>query len=172
MLPFLAFQFGALGYATARRARLLWLRAGMTREALFRLGERQALRASLITWAVVAVVAFALSALADPSRIPQQLLYVAASAAVGTVLFYAGFATVKAWHVGDMLLYIFLGVLFVVQFALAAMAWKDGDSTATTTSILLAAAILTIAMRWLAHRRWRGLDWRIATLPTVSSRRS
>lgn len=172
MLPFLAFQFGAVGYATARRARLLWLRAGMTREALFRLGERQALRASLITWAVVAAVAFALSALPDPSRIPQLLLYVAASAAVGTVVFYAGFATVKAWHVGDMLLYIFLGVLFVVQFAIAAMAWKDGNSAATTSVILVAAGILTIAMRWLAHRRWRAIDWRIATPPTPSSRRS
>jgi hypothetical protein len=172
MLPFLAFQFGALGYATARRARLLWLRAGMTRDSLFRLGERQALRACLITWSVVATVAFALSALPDPSRIPQVLLYVAASAAVGTVVFYAGFATVRAWHVGDVLLYIFLAVLFLVQFVIAAMAWKDGDPATTTAFILLAAGILTLAMRWLAHRRWCRLDWRIATPPTLSSRRS
>jgi hypothetical protein len=172
MLSFLAFHFGAMAYATARRARLLWLRAGMSRKALFLLGERQALRASLITWAIVASLALVVTALPDPARIPQLLLYAGAQAVVCIAAFYAGFAIVKDWHVGDMLLFIVLGVLFVVQIVLGALAWRSGRLTVTAVLILVIAGILAIALRLHAARRWSGLDWRIARPLKLDSRRS
>lgn len=172
MLPFLIFHIGTVGYTSARRARFLWLRAGMSREALFHMVERQALRASLTTWAIVAVAAVAVAAYPDPSRLPQLLVYTAAQCVVAVVAFYAGLAIVKDWHIGDMLLFIFLGVLFVVQMVPGAAAMRDGSLTDASVVIAPIAAALALVLRFHAMRRWRGLDWQVARPMKLDSRRS
>lgn len=172
MLPMISFFIGTVAYNSARRARLLWLRAGLSRATLFPLVEREALRATLTTWAIIAAAGLIMAALPDPSRLPQLLMYAAAQFVVALVAFYAGIAIVKDWHIGDMVLFIFLGVLFVAQMAPGIESLRDGSLGRVSATILLVAAILAVALRYHAVRRWRGLDWRLARPLKLGARRS
>jgi hypothetical protein len=163
MLPFLVFQFESTGYVTARRARMLWLRGGMNRQALFNLAEWQGLRASFISWGVVAGMTAAITPMRDSSPATEVLLYIGTQGAIGVVAFYAGAGVVKDWHIGDMPLFILLGLMFVVSIVVGRDSWQDGYTLAASGFTTLIAVVLVVLLRLLAVHRWRSLDWRVAS---------
>lgn len=172
MLPFISFFVATVAYNSARRARLLWLRAGLSRDTLFPLVEREALRAGLTTWIIVAATALTMATLEDPSRLPQLALYAAAQCVVALVAFYTGLSLVKTIRAGDILLCTFLGVLWVAQMAPGQQALRNDRLVIFSAGILVVAGVLAAVLRMHALRRWRGLDWRLIRPLNLASRRS
>jgi hypothetical protein len=160
VLPFLGFFCTAIGFTTARRARLLWLRAGVDRAGLFALASRLGLQAALTTWAVVAGAVGLFAIAGSPAHAPVILLFLAAQTAVATCMFYGGLAMVRDWSAREVLLVIGLMILFLLQMSLF-WPYKIASVIAPWTTMLVLASALAIMFRWYAQRRWRALDWRL-----------
>lgn len=170
MLPFVAFFAISIGYTTARRARLLWLRAGMDRAGLFALAARRGLQGALTTWGVVAG-AVGLYAIADnPAQAPAILLFLASQVAVTACLFYGGLAFVRDWSVREWLLGILLVIVFLLQVSVFGPN-QIGNVLLPWTTMLVVAGVLAIALRWYALRQWRTVDWRVIRIAKLDWRR-
>lgn len=170
MLPFLTMLAVSIGFTTARRARLLWLRAGMDRAGLFALAARRGLRGALTTWGVVAG-SLGLLAMADnPARAPAILLFLASQAAVTACLFYGGLAFVRDWSVRDVLLGIGLVFVFLLQVSVLGPN-QVGNVVLPWTTLLVLAVVLAIVLRWYALRQWRTVDWRVIRIAKLDWRR-
>jgi hypothetical protein len=158
MLPFLG-MFGALiGYTAARRARFLWLRAGLDRGALFSLVSRYGLKASFTTWGIVAAPLSLFAMISNPAQAPSLLLFFAAQAVTVTGLFFGCLSMVRNWSVGQVLLTIGLGVLFILQVSIFGP-HQTGNTVMPWTMLLVLSGVCAPALYAHARRQWRGIDW-------------
>jgi uncharacterized membrane-anchored protein len=171
MLPFLAFNSAVMGYTTARRARLLWLRAGTDRAGIFAVAEKLGLRASMATWGVVAGAVLVHSMLTNPERAPWMPLFVASQGAAAICMFYGGFALVRDWSARDKALTVVLAILFLLQVSVFGPS-QTGNLALPWTALLVIASVLALALRWYARRQWRVLDWRLIKPPRLDWRRT
>jgi hypothetical protein len=142
------------------RARLLWLRAGLDRAALFLAVERQALRAALAMLGIPVVVLVTMSLMHRPD-LGLPILLFAATQVVANVLFvHAGLTVTRGSNFESVLMIVVLGLLFLVMTIIlqpgrGAFAW-------TYVATLAVFAVLTLLLRRYAARAWRELDWRVA----------
>lgn len=171
MLPFLTFNSAVMGYTTARRARLLWLRTGADRAGLYRLAERLGLCASMITWSLVAGAVLAYALVMNPENARSTSLFVAAQGAAAVCMFYGGFALVKDWSVLDKAITLVLLVLFLVQLTVLGPR-QTGSPVQSWTWLLLIASVLALALRWYGQHQWRLVDWRLIRPARLDGRRS
>jgi hypothetical protein len=160
MVPLLAFMCATVGYTTARRARFLWLRAGVDRAGLFAMASRLGLQAALTTWAIVAGAIGLLAIAREPAHMPGALLFLASQAAVAICMFYGGLAIVREWSASDIVVIIGLAILAVLQVGVFGTN-QIGNVILPWTTVLVLASVLAIMLRWYAHHRWRALDWRL-----------
>ncbi len=169
MLPFLSVQCAVMGFSTARRARLLWLRNGMDRKGLFAQAEKLGLRAAMITWGLVTGAAATFMIVAEPANASMVLLFVAAQGLFATCVFYVGMALVRNWGASDVTLCVSAILLLIVQMTFAHP--LGGVPQQQPLITLLAAGALLLPLRWYTQRRWVGLDWRLIQPPRLDWRR-
>lgn len=169
MLPFLAIMFSTVGYMIARRARVLWLRSGVDRAALFRQAEVIGLRAMGITWIIPAAAIMMAVAARGTISLPSLLtLHLLPATGLAAMFFYGGMAMTRGMCVRDALLALALGGLFMAQLVL-----MHPVRGLTTTEALLGgvAALAVVALlRIYALRSWQRLDWRLARMPQPARR--
>lgn len=158
MLPFLTFNSAVMGYSTARRARLLWLRTGADRAGLFRLAEKLGLCASMLTWGFVGGAVLLYALVMNPQNAARLVLYVASQGAAAICMYYGGFALVKDWSAGDKAVVLLLLALFVLQLTVFGVR-QVSTPLQSWTALLLIASGLAIALRWFGQRQWRTVDW-------------
>jgi hypothetical protein len=152
------------GKATAivHRSRLLWLRMPGSRETVRREIERALLRNAcagvLVIVGVAAVSAASPLVDASPEQVLAGFALVASAALFST---YLAFASIP----GRVLHLVCFAVMMALQLALLGPL-----SSPTTAGIVIAAQIGgAIALRALAMRRWRHVDWlRLRPLPAAN----
>jgi hypothetical protein len=171
MLPFMAFNSAVMGYNTARRARLLWLRVGTDRAGIFAVAEKLGLRASMATWSIVAGAVLVYSMLMHPDRALWMALFVASQGAAAICMYYGGFALVWDWSARDKALTSILAILFLLQVSILGPS-QAGNLAIPWTALLVIATVLAVALRWYARRQWRALDWRLVKPARLDWRRS
>lgn len=150
----------SLGFRLTRCARLLWLRAGMDRAALFARAERNGLPAALLPVSVALLGSLVMVLLEQPEQARAVMLYGATQLAVGACLFYAGLSLTRGWYVPDILRCLVLGALFMVEIV-KLRPWGGGWA-AVTPEVLAIVLLVTPVQRWQARHRWLALDWRVA----------
>jgi hypothetical protein len=160
--PVILVTWGSMGFALTRRARILWLRAGLDRIALFRRAERSGLLAGAMAQGIV-MVAFVLFALSIwPEDRGVVLLICAVLAAFCACLFYAGMSLTRGWVAVDFALCA--GLLLLFAFTLIVLPrWAHEQRTFALASPF-AMTLLAVVLRWRARHRWRALDWRVARM--------
>lgn len=168
LLPFNAFYPATLGYYLARRARLLWLRTGMDRHALFQLTERIGVRQVMLSWCVTAAVVAAYAILANHIDPHLVLRMVASQFLLAAALAYVGTALVRDWSSGDVLLAMLAFLAFVATVVVTLRYLREGIPT--PVPLILTTGALAVSARHFAAHRWRTLDWRIARLPHPAAR--
>lgn len=168
LLPFNAFYPATLGYYLARRARLLWLRTGMDRHALFQLTERIGVRQVMLFWCVTAAVVAAYAILANHIDPHLVLRMVASQFLLAAALAYVGTALVRDWSSGDVLLAMLAFLAFVATVVVTLRYLREGIPT--PVPLILTTGALAVSARHFAAHRWRTLDWRIARLPHPAAR--
>jgi len=164
--PFIVLVLAALGIMAAtlantiaRRARLLWLRAGLDRAALFALAEREGLISCALAYCIPVAALIGFGIFTQPGSTTAYLAYGLVSLASAQCLFHAGLATTRNWDAADITLMAGLVVLQVVLTVLTrpgaenSVAWALGFSAAL--------AVLAQILRAYARRRWQLLDWRV-----------
>lgn len=167
-MPLFIMIGGSLGFGLTRRARLLWLRMGLDRAALFARAERSGLLAGLLVVGIAAAVFLIFSLASWPDRATVILVFAATQLAFALCLFYVGLSLTRGWNPQDVLLCLGFFVFFFVE-VLVLRPWSD--SPGTVGPILLAAELLLAPLlRWRARRRWLGLDWRVAKLLPLHGR--
>lgn len=169
MLPFLGFFMFSLGFNTVRRARYLWLRERLDRPALFGLAGQLGLRASFSGWGVTAALIAVVELLRDPGNVGFIPLFVLAHAALAVCLFYAGMAMTRTWSLRDVTLGAVIWIGFVVQ--LYHLSPDRNPRVETALILVVVNVIFALLLRGYASRIWRGLDWRVTTLPRPAERR-
>lgn len=148
-----ALVIAALGHGVAARSRPLWLMAGRDRRELFRNCERLVLRtafAILLPFGLLGVVLWWL--LPQPALPPAYIA--AAILAPGLAAIWFGLALVRrsAW-------------LMTVAGSLIVAGWYSGLARPLAMggdpqwAVLAALLVLAMALRFVAVRRWRALDW-------------
>jgi hypothetical protein len=162
-LPVVYVSWGVLSFLQTRRARILWLRAGMDRMALFRQVERSGLRSAMLLFGFVMVAIVLHSLIRWPANTESIVAFSVVQIAFLICLFYGGLSLTGGWTVQDVLLCIGLCVLLGGEITLL-QPWSGHPSSATPF-VLVALLILAVLLRWHACRRWRGLDWRVARMP-------
>lgn len=150
----LVLQMGAQAGHEARRARLLWL-THATREDVFRLCERRALRQAVWVSTFYAVFLGAwLLQVFGPAGVVWTAALMPATASAGS---YLGLMAIRGWRPLDVALgcALLLTVYGVTPFVLAHL--EDAPrAPAAALAILLAIAL---TCRTIAARRWRRIDW-------------
>ncbi len=156
------------GYTIARRARLLWLRAGLDRSELFLLAERTGLTASYVSAGTAAVgVALWLWA-RTPESGPGLLVALLALMLFAPCLFYLGMALTRGWNIADVLSGAGMFGLLVAHVLLL-QPWAP--TVGHGIPVLMGISLLLIpGLRFHARRRWKRLDWQVAGLPTLRKR--
>jgi hypothetical protein len=155
----------SLGGMICRRARHLWLRAGLDRPALFRLAERAGMPVALAVFFAAAGVLLTASILARPEQAPVFVAYTAALGVLTASLFYFGLSLTRGWNAGDVLRGI--GLIVLVGITDGTIKPRDGASVGILVATGLFTLLALLLRRWAMHR-WRELDWRVARLPGVS----
>jgi hypothetical protein len=151
-----------LGYSIARRARFLWLRAGVARAGLFNLAERSGLAAAVVLVLALTIGFLCISLSNRPDRAVVLLLYVAEQWVFAACVFYAGLAATRGWDAGGVLLAAFIGTLLLAHAIVIQP--HHGTSAGLVAGALLLLLPVVGLLRWYARRRWLVLDWRIARL--------
>lgn len=169
MLPFVAFYPVTLCYNLTCRSRLLWLRTGLDRPALFRLTESLGLRALLWSWSIVAVVTGLVAVFLDGYPPRFVLEFMAPQMGLAACLAYVGLALVRDWSFGDVLLAIGGMVMFIAATVASVPTLRSANSIAPTV-MLPVTLVFLVLLRSLAAQRWRTLDWRLARLPQAGAR--
>ncbi|MEO8306415.1 MAG: hypothetical protein ABI616_00060 [Pseudomonadota bacterium] len=161
---------GGLSYMVARRARMLWLRAGLDRSGLFAVGERTALQAFALMVVTAAIVLAAFSIAVKPDLASRILVYAVSQMAYATVLFYFGLAQTRGWTAGAIGGCILLGLGLIVQMILL-LPQTTGISPVVAPVMIAISVLLSLLLRQHARRRWQTLDWHL-NRPAVIARRT
>lgn len=156
-----AMMGGTMAYNAARRSRMLWLRAGMDRAALFATAERYGLISTITSIGILIGVTVAAALSRKPELSTEFLTFSLASLAVGLSAFYGGLALTRGWNVQEVLLCIVLFALFFFQMIFARPAAGNAFNSVTGGLILFATVAL---LRPYARRGWLKLDWRVAKM--------
>lgn len=166
----LLFWIGAaFGYRIVRRARLLWLRAGVDRGGLFRITERMGMTSGLFFLGPLATGVAAWSLIQRPGPAAHILLGMLPQLSLAPLLFYGFLGFTGSRPLVDRLL-LFAMIFWLV--IVAAITLPAETLPGTSLKLLAISAVLTWLLRMRALRRWRGLDWRIAqAMPTPMLRR-
>ena len=155
----IAFMGGIVGSTLAlsmvRRARYLWLKAGLDRRQLFHVVETQAWRALLIIGAAVLVLIGLLCLLA---RQPPAIIARAGLLTLvpGAVFMYLCLLHTRGWlRFPDLLATVTCLALWLVGFVLS----MSGTADPALLWLLGTEALLIPAFRTWAKARWRNIDW-------------
>lgn len=153
----------SLGFSTARRARFLWLKAGLDRTSLFRVTEIAVVQGTAIALVPAGALLLALSIWRQPDLIAAALLYIATFSLLGVCAMYQGLAFMRQRNVLD----IALAIIFVAAW-IALMIWLLPTFGHTTATIITLCAALPLAavLRAHARARWHNIDWHL-TRPVV-----
>jgi len=161
---------GVLGWLVLRRARCLWLRAGLNRGALFRMAEGTGLAAALGTYCIAALILLAFAIPGRQQMVLKMTLYAGTFGLLTACVFYFSISLTRSWNAEDLALGIGIFALNI-----AAIIACNSTGRATFSPVLVPAwiaagifALLALLLRWHAMRRWRALDWRVAKLPRAS----
>ena len=160
LTPALSFASAAIAFSAVRRARHLWLRAGMDRARLFGLVESLAVRAS-VSMLVVAFCTLSIIATLRGAYAPSgRPLYFITQFAFSAAAFYGALAMTRGWHAAD----IWLGVgLFILSIVQAIVLRPRTEAAASVYLIAIGLfVVLALLLRWHAQRSWLALDWRVA----------
>jgi hypothetical protein len=171
-LMFVTIGSASLSYVLVRRARLLWMRAGLDRAGLFAVTERHALRAVLAMFCVPALILVPMALVQRPDLTVSILLYLAAQLTAATCAQYAGLTVTRGWNVTSFAMCIGLSLLFLVMTI--TLQPHRGAFVWTYLATIVVFGGLTLVLRRSALRAWRSLDWRVAGAmpPTVGGQRA
>jgi hypothetical protein len=146
--------------ALVARARMLWLRAGLDRDALFLAVERQALRGALAMLVIPVVVLVTMSLMHRPGLALPILLYAATQVVFNVLFLHAGLTATRGSGFESVLVFIALGLPFLVMSII--LQPGRGAFVWTYVATIGVSAVLTLLLRRCAMRAWRQLDWRVA----------
>jgi hypothetical protein len=167
-LPVVYISWGAMSFALTRRARILWLRSGMDRMALFRQVERSGMVGAMLSFGLL-MIAIMLHSLARwPAQADAIVVFLVVQIPFLVCLFYVGLSLTRGWTAQDVLLCLGLCVLLAGE-AFLLQPWSGHQSSAAPL-VFVALLMLALLLRWHARRRWRGLDWRVARLLQMPAR--
>lgn len=152
-----------LAAMSVRRARMIWLRAGLDRATLFATTERLALRALILFIALPFAAMTTLAIVRHPDLATPVLLH------AGTLLVFAVGALFAGMMCTRGALQTFgLCVVAGVPSVLIMASLQPGKVTAWLhIGALLLFSTAALWLRSLARRRWVELDWRLAGPPIV-----
>jgi hypothetical protein len=156
----LAWIAASLASVVARRARMLWLRAGLDRAGLFALGERTALHAAGLMILSAAVMLTAYSIAVRPDLAIRILVYVISQLVFSTGLLYFGLSLTRGWTVADTFGGICMGLLWIVQM-IVLLPQNTIDRPVVTPVVMGISLVLALALRLHARRRWLSVDWHL-----------
>jgi hypothetical protein len=157
---------GSLSYMVARRARMLWLRAGLDRHGLFALGERTALLSSgqlLVTGTIVLGI---FSIAVKPDQTGRILVYALSQLAYGAVLFYFGLSQTRSWTAEGIAGCVILGLGLIAQMILL-LPSTTGIPPVIAPVMIAISVLLALLLRQHARKRWLSLDWHLTRPPVV-----
>jgi hypothetical protein len=157
---------GSLSYMVARRARMLWLRAGLDRPGLFALGERTALQASAQMMVSAAIVLVIFSIAVKPDQAGRILVYAVSQLAYASVLFYFGLSQTRGWTAEGIAGCIILGLGLIVQMILL-LPHTTGIPPVIAPVMIGISVLLSLLLRQHARKRWQTLDWHLTRPPVV-----
>lgn len=166
--------FSALALAPiiVRRTRLLWLRAGLDRASLFATAERHVLGVQLAVFCIPLVLFVGHSVMRQPDRTTAVLLYAGTQCVAALGFQYAGLTVTRRWKAGAIILFVVLGLLYVVASGLLTVTVQQGAPDWAHVVALCVFGTLAVALRAHARRAWRTLDWRVAGSPLPQFGRS
>lgn len=160
-LLFIPTLFSAgLSLVLVRRARLVWLRAGLDRNGLFATVERHTLRATLAMFSVPVVILVAMSLVQRPELAAQILLFAVTQIVANALFLHAGLTVTRGWNVENVLMFVGLGLLFLVMSII--LQPHRGAYVWTYLATIAVFGGLALVLRHAAARAWRTLDWRVA----------
>jgi len=145
---------GAIAGEAAGRSRALWLRGNWTREDLFRQVERSFWRHNGIVLGSLILILFGIGSYAG---LPVTML------AVGLPLLILG--TVLSTYLGLMItrglrwLEVLLGIGVMLTLMAVAVIAREREDLVTVFALLASLAVLALALRFTARRRWTRIDW-------------
>jgi hypothetical protein len=157
---------GGMSYMAARRARMLWLRAGLDRAGLFALGERTTLLAFSQMVLSATVVLGAFSIIVKPDMTPRILLFVGTQLAYATVVFYFGLSQTRTWTAAGIAGCILIGLGMIAQMILL-LPQNTGIPPVIAPSMLGISVLLALLLRQHARKRWLTLDWHLTRPPVL-----
>jgi hypothetical protein len=157
-----------LAYMCTRRARMLWLRTGTDRASLFTMAENHGLAGTLWSLVLMTVVLGAFTLVRAPERVGPLLMLAAVQIPAWIGLFYSGMALTRGVAVTDVILYVVIGVLIIVE--MAALGPGGNPSPQVLATIAGVSLVACALFRKLAKHRWMSLDWRVARLPAMGQR--
>ncbi len=156
---------GFLGYMTCLRARLLWLKTGLDRIALFRLVERLGLQTAVLTYCGGAAVILGVSMRGRQELATVMLFYAADVAALAVSLFYLGMSFTRGLKAGSVFVGIAVGVVAIP--AISVINPMHGPSFIALSIVAGLFTAMALLLRWYAMLHWRAIDWRVAQLPKM-----
>jgi hypothetical protein len=158
---------GSLSYMVSRRARMLWLRAGLDRPALFVLGERTALHAFalMLVTATIALTLFSIAV--RPDQAGKIVVYAASQLAYAAVLFYFGLSQTRGWNAEAIFGCIVLGLGLIAQMILL-LPQNAGIPPVMAPVMTGISVLLALLLRQHARKRWLSLDWHLTRPPVVA----
>lgn len=148
---------GAIAITIMRRARFLWLKAGLDREGLFRAVEQVTAGSAALATASYTLPLITIAAIVRPGMMTATLLFSLAFVAFGVAVIYAALCFVHPWrpvHVIPALLCFAAWAGMVVALLPQNAPDPAWYWIATGASLGLAALL-----RALARRRWHRIDW-------------
>lgn len=163
ILAILAISSVTMTLAGVRRSRLLWLRAGLDRAALFATTERHALRATLSLFALPVVVFVTMGLVQQPALATPLLLHTATHMVLGACALYFGLSLTRGTNAGTFL--VFLALLVVGIVAMSSMLPHKVTSPWAHIVALFLFGTLAVLLRAYAKSAWLKLDWRMAGPP-------
>ncbi|MEO8316059.1 MAG: hypothetical protein ABI645_14850 [Pseudomonadota bacterium] len=161
--------YGALyGGGCVSRARMLWLRAGQDRAALFVTAEHFALQVTALLAAIPVAVFVIDAVIQQPSVAASIILHAATQMAFATCAVYAGITYTRgAPQIFG--LFVVLGLPSLV--ALVKLEPHTVTSPWPHIGALLLFSALALLLRGIARRSWLRLDWRLVGPPLSSALR-
>jgi hypothetical protein len=157
---------GGMSYMVARRARMLWLRAGLDRAGLFALGERTSLVAFAQMVLSAAIVLGVFSIIIRPEMTARILMYVGTQLAYAAVVFYFGLSQTRAWTAAGIAGCILIGLGMIAQMILL-LPQNTGIPPVIAPVMLAISLSLALLLRQHARKRWLSLDWHLTRPPVV-----
>jgi hypothetical protein len=145
---------GAIAGEAAGRSRALWLRGSWTREGLFNQVERSFWRHNSIVLGSLILILLGIGGYAG---LPVTML------AVGLPLLILG--TVLSTYLGLMITRglrwpeVLLGIGVMLTLMAVAVIAREREDLVTVIALQAGLAVLAIALRFIARRRWTQIDW-------------